>query len=261
MAHTEPAALLDGFRRAARPGLITDMDGTISHVVPIPTMARPTDRSRELLATLAEKLALVAVISGRGAGDLRQRVSLPQLVYVGNHGLERWSNGGVVIDPLVEPHLPLLRRAHDLIAPLVPEGGFLEDKTATLSLHYRGVADPEQTARELRPQLEQITAAEGLRLFPGRMIFEVRPELDLNKGTAFRQLVQENELDAAIYIGDDITDVDAMLAARDLREQGGCYGLAVGVAADETPQAVYEAADWMVQGVAGVEELLAALVD
>jgi trehalose 6-phosphate phosphatase len=95
--------------------------------------------------------------------------------------------------------------------------------------------------------------AAGLRVYEGRMIFEVRPPVSMNKGSAFRTLVDEFKLGAAIYIGDDTTDIDAIVAARELREAGICHGVGVGVASPETPQAVLEAADLSVDGVSGVE--------
>ncbi|MBN2469850.1 MAG: trehalose-phosphatase, partial [Anaerolineae bacterium] len=79
--------LLQALLRAARLGIITDVDGTISPIVDDPDAARVTPRNRELLAALAGHLALVAVVSGRAAGDVQARVNLPDLVYVGNHGL------------------------------------------------------------------------------------------------------------------------------------------------------------------------------
>ena len=82
-----------------RIGLITDVDGTISPIVLDPDAARVTPRSRELLRQLHDHLALVAVITGRAAADVRSMVGLPDLVYIGNHGMERWEDGRVEVIP------------------------------------------------------------------------------------------------------------------------------------------------------------------
>ena len=78
----------------------------------------------------------------------------------------------------------------------------------------------------------------------------------INKGSAFSELVNQYQLDAALYIGDDTTDVDAFDAARSLREAGTCYGIALGVFSDDTPRMVVEHADLMLDGIHSVEVFL-----
>lgn len=254
--HNAVSNVLQPLTTASRLGLMTDMDGTISPIVQRPEDAHPTAHSRELLAALAEKLALVAVISGRGAADLQARVGLPQLVYIGNHGLERWNDGRAVITPAAQPFRASLEAALDDFAPYQVEGMQIEDKGATISIHYRRTADPASVAHSLTPTVQQIAAKHGLAAFPGRMIFELRPPIPINKGTAFRQLVSEYQLDAAVYIGDDVTDADALSAARELRSAGACYAVGVGVLSGDTPTSVLEAADVLASGISDVEAFL-----
>lgn len=252
--------ILADLARRARLGIITDMDGTISPIVPIPTAARPTARSKQLLADLHERLPLVAVISGRAAADVQARVGLPDLIYVGNHGLERWADGKVALIPEAAPYRPQVDAAARAAADHIIDGMFIEDKGATLSIHYRGAADPIRTAIDLAPVFEGIAEAHGLRMFRGRMVFELRPPIEVNKGTAFAQLVDEYRLDGALFLGDDTTDADAMHIARQLRAEGRCDAWGVGVADEDTPDAIYESADLLVAGVTGVEDLLAWLL-
>ena len=80
--------------------------------------------------------------------------------------------------------------------------------------------------------------------------------MDIDKGTAFEELVKEYELEGAFYLGDDTTDVAAFLAARRLRESGGCLAYGLGVESQGTPQIVLTEADCLVQEVAGVESFL-----
>lgn len=254
---TIPNALIE----SERVGIVTDVDGTISPIVDQPDAAQVTPRSKELLSALQGKLALVAVISGRAAADVRDRVGLPELVYVGNHGLERWTDGGIVTPPDVAEYRPALEAVRDLLLEKQLPGMFVEDKVATLSIHYRNTPDPQAAADAFRPIVTAATDERGLRMFEGRMIFEVRPPLDVNKGTAFKALIDDYRLDAAVYLGDDVTDVDALKMARSLRESGACQSFAVGVeSADDTPVGVRDASDFLVDGVPGVEDWLSGLL-
>lgn len=253
--------LLATWSAQPRIGLITDVDGTISHIVNQPDAATVTPGSREHLRTLHNQIALVAVVSGRAAGDVRRMVDLPELYYVGNHGLEWWSDGGVAITPEAEQFRPALEAAIREIEPHIVPGMIVEDKGATISVHYRQVASPAAVQGTLTPVLQKIAGAHHLRMFQGRMIFELRPPVEVNKGTAFRELVARNNLDAAMYIGDDTTDVDAMRMAREMRDTRTCYALAIGVEAAETPAPVRENADLLVSGVDEVETFLGWLVE
>ncbi len=244
-----------------RLGLITDVDGTISRLVDDPDAATIVPVSRAALADLQHKLPLVAVVSGRAAADVAERVGLPGLVYVGNHGLERWQAGR--ISPLadISSYRSALERAKTAVEQIAPDGMWVEDKQATLSIHYRLTADPAATYEQYKPQVVQIAAAEELRFFEGRLIFELRPPVEANKGTAFAALVAEYDLDTAVFLGDDVTDVDAMKAAHELRENGRCYTLTIGVQTDHTPASVLAHSDFLAHGVDDVAELLNFLAD
>lgn len=247
--------------RQPRLGLVTDVDGTISPIVADPDAARVTPRARELLAALRSHLALVAVVSGRAADDVRARVGVPGVVTVGNHGLETWADGAVRLAPEAAAYRPALEAARDTLSDALLPGMQVEDKGATLSVHYRRAGDPEAAEAAFGPVAQAVADEHGLRLFRGRMVFELRPPLEIDKGTAFRRLVQHYALDGAMYIGDDTTDADALRAARELRAAGTCYALALGVESDDTPGSVREAADVLLPGVAGVEDFLAWLLN
>ncbi len=242
-------------------GLVTDFDGTVSPIVRDPDGARATARSRELLRALSAALPLVAVVSGRSAADIQQRVGLPGLVYVGNHGLERWVDGQVEVHPEAAGYRPALEAAIHELEPLKPPGMIIEDKGVTLSIHYRQTDDPDAVGAAYRPRVRDIATRHGLTFFEGRRIFELRPPVAVDKGSAFRRLVAEHGLGSALYIGDDLTDVDAFHAAHDLRRSGACYALAAGVELSGAPDAVRETADVLVSGVPGVESLLSWLLD
>lgn len=247
--------------KAERIGLITDMDGTLSHIVPEPAAAQITSRNRKLLADLQSKLTLVSVVSGRSVTDLVARVDLPDLVYVGNHGLERWVDNQIIVAPEIDAYRLSLEAAYVALQAMLVPGMEIEDKGATLSVHYRRTNDPLAVAESLNPEITAVADQHGLKVFHGRMVFELRPPIAVNKGTALRGLVSQYALDAAIFLGDDTTDVDALRMAQHLREQQICYSVGLGVMSDGTPDAVRDNADLLVSGVSGVETFLAWLLN
>lgn len=248
--------ILQNVIQKERIGLVTDVDGTISPIVDQPDAARVSPRTRSLLADLQRTLPLVAVISGRSAGDVSRRVGVEGLIYVGNHGMEEWEDGKAQVLPEIAKYRPRLEKALELIPALMVERMLLEDKGATLSLHYRQTKSPQDIYRQLAPQLKQIADSLGLRLTEGRMVFEVRPPLEIDKGTAFERLITTHQLDSALYLGDDTTDVVAFQMARRLRENGWCAAYSLGVKSKGTPQVVLKEADFLVQEVAGVVSFL-----
>lgn len=240
----------------ARVGLICDFDGTLSPIVSNPDDARATERNRTALQALLKRLSLVAFVSGRAVNDLRARANLPGAVYVGNHGMEKLTSDGIIVLPQVTAARPAFDLVLAEIGRIEIDGLRMEDKRVSLSLHYRNTADPEAVAAQLSPVLETLTEQHGLRLHRGRMVFEIRPPFEINKGTALKDLIETYKLTAVVFIGDDTTDADAMRVARQMRESSVCHVIAVGVESDETPPVVLESADVLTEGIEGVEDLL-----
>jgi trehalose 6-phosphate phosphatase len=243
-----------------RLGLITDLDGTVSPIVDDPEAAQITPRNRELLHALQPHLALVAVVSGRTVVDVRDRVNLPGLIYVGNHGLEWWTGDQVKIAPEAQVYRPALEAALREIQSEQVAGLRIEDKGVTLSVHFRQTTDPHGFEAAYLPTIRSIAAQHGLKLVQGRMVFELRPPLDINKGSAFFRLVQHDRLDAALYLGDDTTDADALIMARRMRQDGTCDALGLAVVSDDTPESVRDSADLFLSGVSDVETFLSWLL-
>ena len=243
-------------------GLLLDIDGTISPIAPSPAQAGVPSRTRAVLQRLVARLDLVAAISGRAAEDAAAMVSVAGMVFVGNHGLEVWREGAARPMPEVagvgDKVQTVLRSAQQ---QLRLAGLLFEDKGLTASVHYRQAGDPAAAGEQVGRVLRELTAAQGLRLTPGRMVWEIRPPVDAHKGTAVRWLAGEYRLAGALFCGDDRTDVDAFEMLRMLREQGACSTINVGVVAAETPAAVLERADLLVDGVSGVERLLETLAE
>ena len=245
-------------------GLLSDIDGTLSPIAATPDAAQVSPSMQSQLRTLQPHLALVAAISGRGAADAARLLGVAGMLVVGNHGLEQWEGGLATPLAAAVPYQPVIAAVLAALArqPL-PPGVFSENKGVTASVHYRGAPDPAAAAALLHALLAPLAAAHGLRLTAGRMVWELRPPLPTNKGHAVHALVERFALRSVIFLGDDTTDVDAFRALHTLRDAGR-HTLSIGVLASETPPAVREAADLLLDGVAGptgVEGFLAHLVE
>ena len=245
--------------------VLTDVDGTIAPIVLKPEDAAVPEPTRELLRALAERYALVGCLSGRRALDARRVVGLDELAYSGNHGFELLLPGDDEVRP--DPSLD----GHEGDAPTFVEGldrselervGIrTEDKGAIVGLHWRG-ADNEGAAESLAHEIASEAEWQGLVPHRGRKVLEIRPNVAINKGIAVAALLASHPIEAALYGGDDRTDVDAFTALRTLREDGELGAAAcIAVASDESPAEVSAQADLTVGGPDGFVDVLQALVN
>src|ERR687898_198720 len=244
--------------------VVTDIDGTVSAIAPTPAEAMVDPGAKAALALLAERLAAVAVVSGRAPQDGAAMVGLPELIYVGNHGLERIARGTPWTHPVAAAAQPAIAAALAEIESAARAGAdvpwlLVENKGVTGTIHYRLAPDQIAAAALLEPLARAAVNRHGLRLTSGRMIFEVRPELAVNKGTAIRDLAQDLGLRGIVFFGDDVTDVDAFRALRELREAGEAATLRVGVLGPDTSPAVLAEIDLSVDGVPECAATLLAL--
>jgi len=210
-----------GSRLAGSPLVVLlDVDGTLAPIAPRPEDASVPAATRAAVAALARAPDThVALVSGRGARDAHRMVGVDGVWAIGNHGLETIDPGGIFsIDERVSAWgdaLQSVRASAEAAAASAP-GVLVEDKGATLSIHYR-LAEPRDV-----PRIESVVAAAadraGLRVTRGRKIIEVRPPLAVDKGTAVLALAKRlgaTERSASIiFAGDDTTDEDAMDALR-----------------------------------------------
>jgi trehalose 6-phosphate phosphatase len=247
----------------ARSAVLCDIDGVLAPIVRRADEARVSQRVSLLLGRLARRFGLVACISGRSAADARRLVGVGGIAYAGSHGAEllepgaarprtdeafkRWE--GRVKSFVSERDTPDLRRLRVRI----------EDKGPIAAFHWRGVPD-EDAARERLEQLAAEAGADGLAAHWGRKVLEVRPPVKFDKGQAVRSLVESASARAAMFAGDDTTDLDAFDALTELRQEGALEAaVLVGVRSDEGPPAIVERADLVVDGVDGFTQVLAVL--
>jgi trehalose 6-phosphate phosphatase len=257
-----------GLRQALTPllehptatAIVTDFDGTLSPIVAEPGQARPLDGVAEVLDSLARRFGVVAVVSGRPVSFLIEQLApagpgppsgavtagnpARAIRLVGLYGLEwAWGDGVVDLEPGAEAWRPVVEGAADRLRSLAPPGAEVEPKGLTVTVHWR-------RAPEAAPWAEQAVGAEvvstGLRAHPGRMSIELRPPLDIDKGSALRRLVAG--CSAACYLGDDLGDLPAFAMLADLTAADGMSTVSVAVVDAESATGVAEAADVVVPG-------------
>ena len=244
--------------------MLTDVDGTLAPIVDRPEDARVPAETTEVLKRLASRYALVACVTGRRALEARAMVGADELVYVGNQGFELLRPGEE--EPLLDPAArPRGGRTADFVAGLDwDELGALglrrEDKGPIQVLHWRG--SPDDAAAERAAQ-RVAAAARERELIPlwGRKVLDLRPVAGIDKGTAVhRLLVEHAPLDAALFAGDDRTDLDAFRALRALAGSTRLgAAVRVGVDSAESPPEIAAEAELVVDGTEGVLDVLREL--
>jgi trehalose 6-phosphate phosphatase len=245
--------------------VLLDIDGTLSPIVENAADASVPEMTRQLLIAVSRRYALVACISGRRAADARAMVSIGAITYIGAHGAEMLQAGWTesVLDPKVREwaariddfrrgaDTPQLRRRHIRI----------EDKGPIVAFHWRGAGDQE-AARAAVDDLAAEAQAAGLEVHWGRKVMEARPPVRVDKGAGVETLLEQAAITDAVYVGDDVTDLDAFRALKRMKAAGVLTeAVCVGVRSEDGPPAIEEEADLVVDGTPGVQELLAALAD
>jgi trehalose 6-phosphate phosphatase len=207
-----------------------------------PELARPAPGAREALAALVPRVAVVAVVSGRPTEDVRSLLGVEGVRYVGMYGMEAEA-------------LPADLKARAEEAAAAVPGAWVEDKGGTVAVHYRQAPQPPEARRALLRALAPLAEGSGLALVEGKMVVELVPEGRPMKGGAVERMARELRIDAALYAGDDVADLEAF-AALDRLASGGLDVLRVAVEGPETPEELRRAADVVVPGPAGLVALL-----
>jgi len=250
----------------SRTAVLLDVDGTLAPIAEHADEATVPDPVRALLVRLADRFGMVACISGRRAVEARRMVDVDGLHYVGNHGTEIVRRGRADVEQLPEmaEWEPRVRAATAELLAARPDadalGVWVEDKGPIQALHWRGSVD-EDAAEALVAAIGRDATDRGLTVHEGRKVLELRPPVPFDKGVAVRWLLGRGAWDAAMYAGDDRTDLDAFAGLWDLRDAGTVsHVVCVVAAADESPAEVVDAGDVVVDGVDGVRTLLEELV-
>jgi trehalose 6-phosphate phosphatase len=257
--------LLEPVRRdPSRSAVLLDVDGVLAPIVSQPDDAHMPETTRRPLIEVARRYGTVACVSGRRASDARRIVALGSIAYLGNHGSEVLRPGAT--GPELDRELQAwTRRIQGFMADAYGEElkrlrVRLEDKEAIAALHWRGVPDDEGAEAAIRKVATRAEAS-GYKTHWGRKVLEIRPPVRIDKGAGIVALLRDRDLAAALYVGDDLTDVDAFNGLAELVDRGTLgQAIKVGVRSDEGPPELEREADVMVDGTDGVRELLRTLL-
>jgi trehalose 6-phosphate phosphatase len=249
----------------SRAAIMLDIDGTLAPIVNNAADAHVPESTRQLMIAVARTYGLVACVSGRRASEARAMVSIGSISYVGSHGIELLRSGWTeaVLDPAAADWV---RRIHEFgreadTADVRRRRVRLEDKGPIVAFHWRGAPD-EDAARAAIDAIAERAQAAGLRTHWGRKVLEVRPPIRIDKGAGVNRLLREvgPEIESALYVGDDTTDLDAFRALGELVQEGRLVrALRVGVESEEGPTQITAEADIVVDGPEGVRRLLTML--
>lgn len=247
--------------------LITlDFDGTIAPIVPDPEHAHADPGAVDALARLGDLVLGIALITGRPArtavrlGGFDRHAGLDRMVVLGQYGAERWDADGNRFRSEPEPEAITKIEAElpELLAGLGLSGARIEHKGRAIGVHTRQLPDPAGAFATLRPVLDDLARKHALKLEPGKFVLEIRPD-GSDKGDAVRHIAAETGARQLIFIGDDLGDLPAFDAVRDLREHGMPGLLLCSASHEEDALTVH--ADLVAAGPSGVATWLGALAD
>lgn len=251
---------LEAFRREpAVAGFLLDFDGTLSEIVPHPHDAVPVEGAPGVLAELAARYRVVALVSGRRAADLAARVGASGVRYIGLYGAEEAVEGAITQPEWLRPWIvraeEIAREAEAMLRSRGLEGCQVESKGAAVSIHYRNAVDP-QAGGAIWAWASERAGEAGFTCGTGRMVVELRPP-GVSKAGALETLVGGAGLRRALAAGDDAADVEALRRAQEIL---GPAALRVGVASAEEPPGLAEASDVLVGSPAELVGLLRRFV-
>ena len=246
-----------------RGAVLLDLDGTLAPIVARPEDAAIAPAVREALRAIAGCYGLTAIVSGRRASVAREIAGVDEIAYAGNHGFEVLLPGDAeaTVALALSGHAdeaPELARALDS-EELERAGVVWEDKGPIVALHWRRSEDV-RSAERLVERIAATAARRGLVTHAGRMVLELRPPVAIDKGVAIAGLLAGTGVRAALYAGDDRTDLDAFRELARRRDAGDLDAIVrVGVRSDEGPGEIVSEADLVVDGPAGMPAVLEAL--
>jgi trehalose 6-phosphate phosphatase len=245
---SQPVALPD----PARWALFLDLDGTLIDIAITPHAITIPVELPLLLERLANDLnGALAVVSGRPIAAIDALFAPFKPIAAGLHGMElRLPQTSQTVYGTA-PEVGTLREPARRLVQSLP-GTLLEDKGATLALHYR--LAPQHADALYAGARALIGGRPDLHLLWGKMVMEIKPR-STTKGDAVRALCELAPFAGRVpvFVGDDVTDRDGFAVAQEL---GGCavtvgdMGLASAAMVLANPAAVR---DWLADLAARLE--------
>jgi len=192
--------------------LAFDLDGTLAPIVVDPAGIMIPEEIRERLICL-NRMAPVAIITGRARADAQRHLGFQPRFLVGNHGAE----GLPGRERQEEEFYRKCGEWRDQLELLMPKaskyGIVMENKGATLSLHYRRCFDPDAAKSAILRAIRRLQPAP--RRVSGKFVENIVPPDAPHKGDALLQIMRQTGCSRAVFIGDDATDEDVFRLADD----------------------------------------------
>lgn len=243
-----------------KPAIFLDYDGVLTPIVDRPEDAVMSDDMRMTVRELATRCP-VCIVTGRDRAVVQQLMGVDDLVVAGSHGFDIWTpQRGSITDDRVSGYVELITKVTERLREDVgaTPGVRIEPKRASVAVHYRLVApqDRDRVVKSVQTLLAE--HPDQVALTPGKMVYEIKPNVDWDKGKAVLHLIDVLGLGGddvmPLYLGDDITDEDAFRA---LRARG--IGIFVGRADDPEVGDRETAAQFVLGSVDEVQRFLARL--
>lgn len=261
------AAALEAILRSPSETLVaSDFDGTLAPIVDDPEQAYADPDAVAALGRLGEHVGAVVVITGRPArtavrlGRFREAAGLGSMIVLGQYGVERWD--AAADEYRLPPNPPQIDAVADELPKILDSLGLgeagIEDKGRAIAVHTRSLPDPKRALAALADPLADLAERHGLVLTPGKNVWEIRaPGID--KGATLQAAIDESAARQVIFAGDDLGDLPAFRAVRELAMQG-VTGLLICSASTEE-DALTELSDVIVDGPGGLAVWLNKLAD
>ena len=237
-----------------RTAVFLDYDGTLAPIVDYPALAYMSEEMRSLVHELS-KWCPTTIVSGRSVDTLQKFVRLKNIYYVGSHGLDivgpapsglKRDAGEDVSSVIDLAHFALLRAVDEIQGATVEHAGY------TISVHYR-LVDYQDIELVEAAVYGVIMDYPDLQITAGKMVYEVRPRLDWDKGKAVLWLLEALDLNkpevVPLYLGDDTTDEDAFWVLRNV---------GIGILGSDTPKETF--ASYSLKDTIGVQQFLEQIV-
>lgn len=237
---------------APHAGVFLDFDGTLSPLQDDPETVLPSPGIVAEMEALATRIARVAVISGRNASFVHDKLGTSSRIDIyGLYGMEhRAADGSITVDPEIARWVPVIRSLLEDARRELPASVYVEDKHLSVALHYRRAVEQRAAVEAWSAKRVRET---GVVAQPGRMVTELRPPVDWDKGDVVAGLI--SGLDVAWYFGDDLGDVPAFAV---LGEQSGALNpVRFSVSNDSEIDELAALADFVLAAPDVVAELLA----
>lgn len=198
-----------------------DFDGTLAEIAPSPDEASLPYSTKEILKAFVKlKGVKVAIISGRALSEIKRKVPVRGLSFVGSHGFE-FSVRGLNPRPVEGKYLQALREVKEELKRELRDlpGILMEEKPFSLAIHYRKASPvvEDKVKRAVVDICDPAVNEDKLIVISGKKVVEIMPSQAMNKGRAVRRLLRLwcKGKCVPVYIGDDRTDESAFEAVRD----------------------------------------------